>query len=740
MYRLHLVPTILIVLVLQISGVTAQDNNPEARPKIGLVLSGGGARGAAHLGVLKVLEDNQIPVDVIAGTSFGALVGGLYASGYSADELTNILEDIDWQAVLSTEAPRNQRSFRRKRDDDGFLIQFRLGIKKSKLQLPSGLITPNNLRLMLRGLSKNVANVRDFDKLAIPFRAVATDLETGTAVVLGKGDLASSMVASMAVPALFPPVDLNGQLLVDGGVSNNIPIDVARSLGADIVIVVDISTPMKTKDDITSFTSVINQLTLIMTNSNAEKQLATLHEQDIVIRPDIAGIGLVDFDRTPEVVPKGETAALKVIEQLRSLALPDAAWQSYVQAKRPTATPQPVIDFVNINNKSKISDDLIRARLTQQTGQPLDVQQLSEDLTKIYGTQLFEEIGYRTFEDDNQTGLEVRARGRKNGNTQIRFGLAIQDDFSGESGFQLSAAMNQLALNSRGGELEAQVIIGDNLGLFAEYYQPLDYTDRYYVFANGGINQINQNIMSPDGDGELLSQARVSGKSFLLGAGRNFGQWGTVRVGLQRTFGRIRGRIGLPSSLIIPTDATTLSASFEVDTLDNPRFPHSGLSIQTTYTNGLSFLGGDNKLDSLLLSAYVPFSWGKNTLGLALNTATSFNGRPDETNLFQLGGFLSLTAFAPGQLTGNHGGRLSAVYYRRVGGGLGYLTQTPLYLGGSFEAGNVWNDTSDISLSDLKWSSSLFVGADTLIGPIYLGGGLGSNGEAAAFLYIGQLF
>ena len=740
MYRFRFVSTILIMVMLQIGGAAAQDSNPDERPKIGLVLSGGGARGAAHLGVLKVLEENQIPVDVIAGTSFGALVGGLYASGYSADELTEILEDIDWQTVLSTEAPRNQRSFRRKGDDDGFLIQFRLGIKQNKLQLPSGLIMPNNLRLMLRGLSKNVANVRDFDKLAMPFRAVATDLETGAAVVLGSGDLASAMVASMAVPALFPPVELNGKLLVDGGVSNNIPIDVARSLGADIVIVVDISTPMKKKDDITSFTSVINQLTLIMTNSNAAKQLSTLHEQDVVIRPDITDIGLVDFDRTAEVVPKGEIAALEVIEQLRSLALPDAAWRNYVQAKRPTATPQPVIEFVRINNKSEISDDLIRARLTQKIGQPLDIQELSEDLTKIYGTELFEEIGYRTVEDDSQTGLEVRARGRENGNTQIRFGLAMQDNFSGESGFQLAAAINKLAMNSRGGELEAQVIVGDNLGLFTEFYQPLDFTDRYYVFANGGANKFNRNILSADGKGELLSQVRISSASFLLGAGRNFGQWGTARIGLQRSFSKIRGRIGLPSSTVTPADSTTLAASFEIDTLDNPRFPHEGLAFETTYSNGLSFLGGDNKVDSLLVSAYAPFSWGKNTLGLAFNAATTFNGRPDETNLFQLGGFLSLAAFAPGQLTGNHGGNLSAVYYRRVGGGLGYLTQTPLYLGASIETGNLWNDTSDISLDDLKWSSSLFVGADTLIGPIYLGGSIGSKGETAAFLFIGQLF
>ena len=272
--------TVCILSISFLSGhvIAMQDEggvNESDRLKIGLVLSGGGARGAAHVGVLKVLEENRIPVDVISGTSFGAIVGGLYAAGYSADELEEILENIDWKESLSGRAPRDERSFKRKQDDDGFLIKFKIGIKDGELRLPNGLITPNNLRLTLQDLVNEISNVDDFDDLAIPFRAVATDLETGMAVVLERGNLASAMVASMAVPALFPPIEHDGRLLVDGGVSNNVPVNVARAMGADIVIVVDISTPMMSKDDIESFTSVIDQLMLIMTNRNSAAQLAT---------------------------------------------------------------------------------------------------------------------------------------------------------------------------------------------------------------------------------------------------------------------------------------------------------------------------------------------------------------------------------------------------------------------------------------------------------------------------------
>ncbi|WP_262693703.1 patatin-like phospholipase family protein [Kordiimonas aquimaris] len=743
MVRINLTAYFLMIVALATGAAHSQADSAttkQERPKVGLVLSGGGARGAAHLGVLKVLEENRIPIDAIAGTSFGALVGGLYASGYSADELTEILNTLDWQEALSTTAPRKDRSFRRKQDDDGFLIKFRVGIKEGKLKLPSGLVNPNNLRLLLRELSTGAADVRDFDNLAIPFRAVATNLETGKAVVLGKGDLASAMVASMAVPALFPPVELNDQILVDGGVANNIPIDVARAMGVDIVIVVDISTPLKKRDDLESFTSVINQLSLIMTNANAAAQMATLRDSDIVIRPQVNDIGLVEFERTGDAVPLGAVAARAAEGKLSALALPDAAWRMHLASRTLEANTDQVIDFVRINNTSALSDEAIRARVSQTTGEPLDAQQLSHDLTRLHGLQLFEEVGYRKVKDDDLTGIEVRARGKDYGNTQLRFGLAMQDNFDGESGFQLAFGLNQLALNSRGGEFAARATIGDQLGLFTEIYQPLDFNDRFYVFANADVTELNQNISANDGTDALLGQARVTGATFQLGAGRNFGVWGTLRAGLQRNYSRIRGRIGLPRDVIVKVDSSRFVAEFEIDTLDNPRFPHEGLGFEIGYGNDLSLLGGDGQVDNLQVGFYKPFSWGDNTLGINFLAATTFNGTPDETDLISLGGFTNLTAFAPGQLSGNHGGVLSAVYYRKVGGGLGYLAQTPLYVGATLETGNVWNDTSDISLGDLKWSSSLFVGADTLIGPIYLGGGIGSRGEAAAFLFIGQLF
>lgn len=710
----------------------------DARPKIGLVLSGGGARGAAHVGVLKVLEEQRVPIDMIAGTSFGAIVGGLYASGYSANELENILNTIDWQEALSNSAPRKNRSFRRKEDDNGFLIKLKLGIKDGDLRLPTGFVKPNNLRLTLRDLLNPVTATGHFDDLMTPFRAVATDLQTGLTVSLEDGDLTSAMLASMAVPALFPPVERDGRLLVDGGVSNNVPIDVVRGMGADIVIVVDISTPLQTKEDITSLTSVINQLSLILTNQSAARQLATLTKKDVVIRPDLAGIGVLDFENAIDAIPRGSAAALHVASQLRPYTLPVERWQAHVDSRTLQDTEEPVIDFIRIANKTEVSDELIASRLTLKPGDNLNASVMSDDLSKIYGLDLFEEVTYSVIEENGQTGVEVRTREPDTGEAHIRFGLALQDDFEGETGFQFAAGYTDLAINSRGGELSLLMTLGDQLGLSAEYYQPIDHADRMFAFANLSGQKANINLI--DREGRFLNQARLSQAGLQVGTGVNFGQWGSARVGVERTYGNVKGRIGFPADVSVNFDETALLASFSVDTLDGVFFPQNGIQFGIEYENNQSWLNGNTRADTLFFGSYIPKTWGKNTLGLISRFGTTFNGEPNETNLFPLGGFLSMTAYSPGQLTGNHGGSAGALYYRRISGGPRYLAQTPIYIGALVETGNLWNDRSDMSLNDLRWSSGVFVGADTLLGPVYLGAAVGDRGQTSAFLYVGQLF
>ncbi|MBW2506662.1 MAG: patatin-like phospholipase family protein, partial [Deltaproteobacteria bacterium] len=373
----------------------SQNVSPAGRPKVCLVLSGGGARGTAHIGVIEVLEEMRIPIDCITGTSMGSIVGGLYASGISPREIKEALAAIDWQDAFNDNIPRKDRSFRRKRDDDLYLIKHKPGMgDDGKIKLPTGFLQGQKIDLIFKELALPVSGIRDFDELSIPFRAVATDITTGEAVVLSSGDLAKSMRASMSVPSIFAPVEMDGRLLVDGGVSNNLPVDVARDMGADIVIAVDISTPLKKREELTSAVSITGQLTGILTRRNTEAQIAILSGKDILIVPDLTGISSADFNESLAAIPKGKAAAEQQREQLAGLAVSQADYGKIGRAMPERKKISPVIDFVKLDNRSRVSDEVILARIDVKTGEPLDVQALEHDIGIIYGLELFENVDY----------------------------------------------------------------------------------------------------------------------------------------------------------------------------------------------------------------------------------------------------------------------------------------------------------------------------------------------------------
>ncbi|MEZ5581670.1 MAG: patatin-like phospholipase family protein [Candidatus Competibacteraceae bacterium] len=323
----------------------------DQRPKVGLVLSGGGARGAAHIGVIRVLEDLRVPIDCIAGTSMGAIIGGLYAAGFSVEEMEQTLTSIDWGDIFNDSPPREQRSFRRKRDDDTFLVQAKPGLKDGQLALPKGAIQGQKLKLLLSRLAQRAAHIQDFDRLRIPYRAVATDIGTGEPVVLGSGDLSSAMRASMSIPSALAPIEIDGKLLVDGGVSNNLPMDVARDTCADVLVVVDIGTPLTPTEELKSVLSITDQLTTIMTQQNTLRQLQTLQPGDVLIRPTLGDITTMSFSRASEAIPLGVEATSAERENLERLSLSTDAYQAYLASlTSPDMTSEPVVDFIRIEN------------------------------------------------------------------------------------------------------------------------------------------------------------------------------------------------------------------------------------------------------------------------------------------------------------------------------------------------------------------------------------------------------
>ncbi|WP_262690160.1 patatin-like phospholipase family protein [Kordiimonas aestuarii] len=711
------------------------------RPKIGLVLAGGGARGGAHIGVLKVLEQLQIPVDYIAGTSFGAIVGSFYAAGYSADELEIALSQMRWDTLLSDRAPRSGRSFQRKLDDEETALDFEFSVGPDGLSLPPGLVRGNQLRLMLRRFLSRVDHIRDFDDLPIPFRAVATDLETGQEVVLGAGDIASAVLGSMSVPGLFPPLDREGRLLVDGGLVNNLPVSVVRDMGADIVILVDIGTPLADRDEITSVPKVFSQLLSLLTLKGRQAQLDLMTNEDFLLRPNVSDIGLTEFYRTTSAIPQGEKAADNAAEALKVLAVSDEEWAAHLAARVPDSR-RPVIDFITVQNSSSLPDEYIRSLIRQKAGEEINEAKLSDDLTRIYGTGYFDRVEYQLLEEGGDIGIRIDAAERSVGKRFVKFGLSLSDDFAGNNNYNLAASYTVLGINDLGAEWRSRVQVGDELGAATEIYQPLDLRQRYFVTGGVGVSSVVRGITNDRG--VTVADARITDGLARVGVGRNLSNVGRLTLGVDRQIARAKLQTPDFEFPAFNIHSTNFFARFEADTLDNVNFPHGGFQFELEYTDGRTVLGGEstvNKLEGLFTYTH---TWGRNTLTGFTNGGFAYGGDETEADNFALGGFLNLSGLRANQISGKYYGVGGLVYYRRVNeGGIASLFGVPVYAGLSLEAGNTWNNRDDIAFRTLRYGGSLFVGADTPLGPLYLGSGY-TRGQAddqfSAFMYLGQPF
>src|ERR1700678_3573784 len=379
------------------------------RPRICLVLSGGGARGMAHIGVLKVLEELKVPIDCIAGTSMGAVVGGLYASGMTAAQIETPRRSVDWQEAFRDAPPRRDLAFRRKQDDRNFLVKLPLGLKHGKILLPKGFIQGQKLQETLRQLTLPFSNSTDFDLLPTPFRAVATDLETGNAVVMNKGDLSIAMRASMSAPGVFAPVELNGQLLVDGGLAENLPVNVARAMHADILIVSDVSFPLQPRAALDSALSISNQMLAILVRKDSDRQRASLGSRDVLIQPDLGLTRSTPFNAAATVISRGEDAARADRAALEAYGVGDAAYREYLARRGAREPGLPPIKFVRVDPQSKRYEKTILAEMQPLVGKPLDPNEVGKRITELYGLGMFETLDYTLVQQPAGTGTGAGA-------------------------------------------------------------------------------------------------------------------------------------------------------------------------------------------------------------------------------------------------------------------------------------------------------------------------------------------
>jgi NTE family protein len=704
------------------------------RPRICLVLSGGGARGAAHVGVLQVLEELRVPIDCIAGTSMGAIVGASFASGMSVPQMLADMRHITSDRLFRDKPPRGDEPMRIKTDDFLPLAAPQFGLNDGVLTTPKGLVDGVALEGELRRLVK-VRDARRFDALPIPYRAVATSLGDGQMVVFDRGLLSTAIRASMAVPALIAPLKVGDRLLVDGGLVRNLPVDVARAMGADVVIAVNLGTPLLRPDQIVGIEGVAMQMLGILTEQNVRESLRELRPQDVLIEPELGDFSAADFDRLLDAVPFGVAAAREVEPRLRALALPP---EQYAQLRRRQTGEQPApatVTSVEVAGNQRVNAEVILQSMQTTPGQELNEESVDLDMRRIYGSGDFESVRPDMDTVDGRGTLVVNVTEKGWGPQYLRVGLSLSSDLGRESQFNFYGQLRSTWLNSYGAEWRNDVVLGSDVVWISRFNQPLSPSLRYFVeprlvYSDTPLDIYVQNV--------LLSEYRNTTYGAGLDFGFNFDQYGQLRLGAFR--GRTRldlntGPLLLPES--VGFGQGLAQASLRLDQLDSVSFAKSGYLLVLNLQASRPQLGATQAYTRYDGEFRTAFGHRAHTLELAARAGGSIGSDPLPVYAqFSLGGFLNMSGYRPQQLLGERFWYGRALYQMR-------LARVPLfegvYGGLAYEAADM---PQLVAANDrnLFQSGTAFLAADTPLGVAYFGIGFANPDNRAVYLYLGRPF
>lgn len=738
------------------------ESQPESREKIAVVLAGGGAKGAAHIGVLKALEELRVPVDVITGTSMGSYVGGLYATGMSADEIESFIETVDWNSGYRDRVDRSQRKVQDKEYEDRYQLTTDLGLRWGEVRASRGIVQGQGMLKLLRETTGNLPPFASFDDLAIPYRSVATDIIELKPVVIGEGYLVDAMMASMSVPGALPPYQLNGKMLVDGGVTNNMPVDVAHDLGADVVIAVDIGTEYKDEEDFTTFLTVADQLSNYLVRSTTARQAELLTDKDFFLRPDVGDMETTEFDRMPEAFEKGYQAVMARKEQLQKLSLSSADYQHYIEHKQDVRRDlrygdEITVEKVVINNHTHYSDTLLENRLELEAGQRYTLKQVEQSVQDLYALDRFELVTYRYDEIDGQDALIVDVNEKSWGPNYLNFRFFLEDDFSTDSQYSIGMSTNFTNLNSHGAELRTNFEIGTDKLIEAELYSPFFSSQKTFTTLALTYSNEKRNAPLTGFDDTTLeatkNYAPISYTEWVAqwALGYQDTLWRRFMAGVRYTDGK--GELSsVPSFGDVAFERLGGFANYRIDTLDNYSLPRSGFYLDLNYLVSHDKSVGDTifaedqrdedtsyELGAKMIAAHT-FSRHTLVANIDLGFVESKNSSvpidPEE-----IGGFLNLSGIPRNSLIGQNKVFGSLVYrYRWFDNDFG-LFSSPFYIGASLEYGGVWSDP-DIKLPDapLYTAGSVFAGVDSPIGPVMFAYGRTEQNYDSFYLIIGTTF
>lgn len=701
----------------------------QARPKIGLVLSGGGAGGLAHVGVLRWLEEHRVPVDVIVGTSMGGLVAGIYASGADSAEMADFLETISWPEVLGGGAPYALKSFRRKEDARQAPATFELGLRNG-FSLPPGIDAGHHVGLVLDRIAFPYSGIDSFDRLPTPFACVAVDLRSGAEIVFRSGSLAEALRATMSYPGWFAPVRSGDRVLIDGGALNNLPTDVALQMGADVVIAVDLGMKVSHETSFDSVLGVMNRTLTVMTRVNSDRNAALA---DVLIAPDVSGFGFVEFDRSDELVAVGYEAAAVLEERLVRYVVDDTAWRRHLAARAERrkffhSVPQ----FIEIEGTIDPDGRAVDAALEHHLGQELDPDHLDDDLTRVAGWGRYDVAGYEQRFRGEVTGVGIDVHAKTYGPPFVRPILDLRGSRFGEALISFGGRFTFYDVAGVNSEWRTDVTYGQRTEVTTELFVPLEH-EGLFVAPRAIAGQQTQFLYEA---GEAVAQYEVERLGGGADIGYLFGPRSQLRFGFDLEYQRAAVKVGDPLLDAAEGMAGSVRAEWLFDGTNSPLIPTRGVRFGTEVS--WVFENPEATADvyqaDLSVLAAGPLG-GRFTMLGSVAGGTSFNATAPPLRQFLLGGPLRLGALGSDELRGSNFffGRAGVLWALADENRLSFFGK--FWLAAFYEVGDAFEDKTR-PFHDVTFG----LAGETIMGAVFVGGAIGENRNAGFFFAVGRVF
>jgi NTE family protein len=701
------------------------------RPKIGVALQGGGAKGFAHVGVLQWFEDHHIPIDYIAGTSMGGLVGGLYATGYSPAQIKDLIKDIDWNAVLGGTTPYQDLTFRRKEDLRAFPNGLEIGLRHG-VEPPGGLNSGQSVRLLIDRYVLPYSDGRSFDTLPVPFRCVATDLVSGKPVVFANGSLANALRATMSIPAVFAPVREDGKIYADGGLLNNLPTDVVKQMGADVVIGVHLTTGPVSPANVRSMFQVAGASSDVMIDAN---ELRGMEQADVLITVDLAGYTTLDFSRVQQIIPKGFEAAEGKSKVLTKFAVSDEEWKRYLaqrDSRKVNAVPIP--QFVKVDGTgANLAKDLEKD-LSSFEGKPIDTSLLERHITRAVGLGRFNSLNYSLTKQDGQPGLLITAEEKDYAPPWLIPGFTVDGADPNNVQFAFGSRLTFLDVGGYRSELRADFSIGYIYSAGAEYYHPLSPTSRWFVGPSVNASRSPLNLYVKN---TFLAQYKLNEVGGGLDVGYSFDRFSELRLGYEAGYLRATRWTGSPLLPSVSGRTGRTRMRYEIDRLDSPIVPRKGIGLLANVGWVDANPGAQNGFPSgeLSFEAFHPVSNPGSVYVVGAGGSTfgyEHTGLPQ----FSLGALGRLAAYGINEFLTNQ-----YVYGRA--GYLHRIAELPSFLGGGIYFDAHFEVAKPYGLPSVSGVPGDIAGGvimETILGPVLIGGAVGESDHQKWFFQLGRVF